>query len=137
MYYQISSIPTPHTPETLQSTEVDFGQFHDVDDEDVVNQKKDTNTGSNVSGNCMNTGSNVDDDDDDDMLDVDDNQTNANVVQDHQDVSNFEFESEVEVENTLTEGFCMDATKVIVLNACKIAGIELYRTKDRESNSKF
>lgn len=85
----------------------------------------------------MNTGSNVDDDDDDDMLDVDDNQTNANVVQDHQDVSNFEFESEVEVENTLTEGFCMDATKVIVLNACKIAGIELYRTKDRESNSKF
>lgn len=40
MYYQISSIPTPHTPETLQSTEVDFGQFHDVDDEDVVNQKK-------------------------------------------------------------------------------------------------
>lgn len=31
----------------------------------------------------------------------------------------------------------MDATKVIVLNACKIAGIELYRTRDRESNRKF
>lgn len=103
MYYQISSIPTPLTPETPQSTEVDFGQFHDVDDEDIVNQKKDKNTGSNVSGNYMNTRSNVDDDDDDNMLDVDDNQINANVGQDHQDVSNFEFESEVEVENTLTD----------------------------------
>ncbi|CAO3615721.1 unnamed protein product [Mucor fragilis] len=31
----------------------------------------------------------------------------------------------------------MDATKVILLNACKIAGIGLYRTKDRESTSKI
>ncbi|KAL7308345.1 hypothetical protein PS15m_011560 [Mucor circinelloides] len=79
----------------------------------------------------MNTGSNADDDDDDDMLDVDDNQTNANVVQDHQDVSNFEFESEVEVENTLTEGFCMDATKGIVLNACKIAELNVAEIRQK------
>ncbi|EPB80997.1 hypothetical protein HMPREF1544_12311 [Mucor circinelloides 1006PhL] len=138
-YNQMSSILTLLTRETPQSTEADFGQFHDVDDEDIVNQKKDMNTGSNVNDDDGN-----DDDDmldlDDDMLDVD---TNANADEDHHDVE-FEFESEVQVENSLTdvlkasiEGFGMDATKVILLNACKIAGIDLYRTKDRESSSKI
>ncbi|CAO0792292.1 unnamed protein product [Mucor circinelloides] len=117
-YNQMSSILTLLTRETPQSTEADFGQFHDVDDEDIVNQKKDMNTGSNVNDDGGN-----DDDDmldlDDDMLDVD---TNANDVE-------FEFESEVQVENSLTD--------VLKASIEGFAGIDLYRTKDRESSSKI
>lgn len=64
-----------------------YGLFHD--DEDIVIQKKDLKTGSNVSGNDIITGGNVDDDGDDDdddyVLDVDDNETSANVGEDHQE----------------------------------------------------